>query len=147
MKNFKEALQDSQQSVDYVKDYLQEKGYQILHEIDDSRYDILCEKDGNQISVEVKNDLQYDLTGNVALEYLSRKKPSAICKSKADIWCYVLGDEIYEAYLPNLRYKLMNMLYFNKSGNFRIVNGGDDNTSEIILLKLELFKTIFKKVK
>lgn len=147
MEKFKEALELSQKSVDYVKEYLQQQGCTIISEGNDSKYDILYMEGNKEMTAEVKNDLQYHLTGNVALEYLSRRKPSALCKSKSDMWFYVLGEEIYEVYLPSLRYRIMDMLYFNKSGKFRMVKGGDDNTSELILINLELFKKIFKKVK
>ena len=87
-------------------------------------------------TVEVKNDLKALDTGNLFVEYFSRGKPSGICTTQADYWCFVI-DDIYILIATEKLKEMLRPLYKTKSD----IKGGDNNTSHGILLPIiKLFK-------
>lgn len=140
--NFREDLKESQQSVNRVIEFLQGIGCTDIQTNDDGRYDIsYLTREGKQRTAEVKHDLMWNKTGNVAIEYTSRGKASGISSSKADCWFYVL-NQIYHCSTADLRVYLIQ--HWDR---YRRVKGGDDNTSQLVLLKIDDFLDVFKSVK
>lgn len=139
--NFKKDLKKSEESVKKVADYLASRDCTDIEFNHDNRYDISYKKEGNPMTLEVKEDFQYNKTGNVAIEIKSRGKASGICTTKADRWCYVLGEEIWFANPADI--KLFLIQHWDR---YRRVNGGDNDTSIVALLKLEDFKEVFRKM-
>lgn len=137
--NFKEDLKASEKSVEQVIDFLKEEGCTDIETNDDGRYDIsYTTRAGVKRTAEVKHDLMWDKTGNVAIEYTSRGKASGIASSKADVWFYVLNN-IYHSSTGDLRVYLIQ--HWDR---YRRVKGGDNNTSQLVLLKLDDFLDVFK---
>tara|TARA_R110001606_G_scaffold380790_1_gene541498 strand:+ start:432 stop:782 length:351 start_codon:yes stop_codon:yes gene_type:complete len=90
-------------------------------------YDILTNK-----KVEVKTDYKATDTGNVFIEYYSRGKDSGITTSKADFYCFVTSNvNITFIGIQELKKKCRKYLNTNRD-----VKGGDNNTSQGILLPL-----------
>lgn len=83
--------------------------------------------------VEVKTDRTAHKTGNVAIEYASRGLPSGISTTKADYWAFVIGDNKTVVFITIERLKELARLWY-KMGH--TVNGGDENTSKIILIPI-----------
>ena len=85
---------------------------------------------------ELKTDRLACKTGNVFVEFESRKKESGIKTSKADIWIFKIVDKndkhlfSIEIPLDRLRKKVYNSTY-------RIVRGGDNLTSKGYLVPLQ----------
>ena len=85
---------------------------------------------------ELKTDRLACKTGNVFVEFESRKKESGIKTSKADIWIFKIVDKndkpliSIEIPLDRLRRKVYNSTY-------RIVAGGDNLTSKGYLVPLQ----------
>ena len=85
---------------------------------------------------ELKTDRLACKTGNVFVEFESRKKESGIKTSKADIWIFKIVDKSdkhlfsIEIPLDRLRNKVYNSTY-------RIVRGGDNLTSKGYLVPLQ----------
>ena len=85
---------------------------------------------------ELKTDRLACKTGNVFVEFESRKKESGIKTSKADIWIFKIVDKSdkhlfsIEIPLDRLRNKVYNSTY-------RIVAGGDNLTSRGYLVPLQ----------
>ena len=85
---------------------------------------------------ELKTDRLACKTGNVFVEFESRKKESGIKTSKADIWIFKIVDKndkhlfSIEIPLDRLREKVYNSTY-------RIVRGGDNLTSKGYLVPLQ----------
>ena len=85
---------------------------------------------------ELKTDRLACKTGNVFVEFESRKKESGIKTSKADIWIFKIVDKSdkhlfsIEIPLDRLREKVYNSTY-------RIVAGGDNLTSKGYLIPLQ----------
>lgn len=137
--NFRKDLEESEKSVDKVIEFLKSVDCTEITKNNDGRYDIqYINKSGRMRTAEIKNDLMYNDTGNVAIEFQSRGKPSGISTSLADVWYYVLGDDIYVCPTGVLRVYLIQ--HWDR---FRRVQGGDDKTSLIALLPMKEFTTIF----
>lgn len=108
----------------------------------DGKYDMrYCTPLGYYETLEVKEDLMWEKTGNIAVEIESRGKPSGICSSMADKWCYVLGKDLWFAYTPAIR-----LFLIEHWDRYKRVRGGDDNTSLIALIPMQEFYDIFNKL-
>jgi|TARA_R110000744_G_scaffold45378_5_gene100785 hypothetical protein len=90
--------------------------------------DILTNK-----KVEVKTDYKSSETGNVFIEYSSRGKDSGITISKAEFYCFVTSNENI-TFIEIKKLKKLCRKYLNTN---RDVKGGDNNTSQGILLPLK----------
>tara|TARA_R100000664_G_C2690478_1_gene94804 strand:+ start:203 stop:550 length:348 start_codon:yes stop_codon:yes gene_type:complete len=107
----------------------------------DFRYDLqlgqLGEKYLNDIlsykKIEVKTDLQYKDTGNIYIEYESRKKPSGIATTQSEWYAIVLSKEkiilITTDKLKDLCRKYIGTEYDKR--------GGDKNTSKGICIPIK----------
>lgn len=85
-------------------------------------------------TIEVKTDKLANRTGNLAVERSKKSgAPSGIAVSGADLWVYVLEDEM----LMMGREALKTYIAAN---NFPIVWGGDRNTAEMYLVPLKKLK-------
>jgi hypothetical protein len=109
---------------------------------DNGDYDILAVIDGERFTIEVKEDFMCSFTGNVALEFECRGKPSGINTSKADYYIYIIhskrnGKKIKEY----MRYKIDDLKVMVKDKKyFRIVSGGDPGSNtKNYLFKYDVF--------
>jgi hypothetical protein len=133
--NFDKDLQESLKDNDLICNLLSKIGMTSFEICDTKDYDIkfINPKDNQTYTIEIKHDYLYNKTGNIAIEYVSRYKQSGISTSKADIWCYILGNEAYMI----TKNKLVN---FIKNNSFKKVSGGDNQTSELYLIPVKKFK-------
>jgi hypothetical protein len=83
--------------------------------------------------VEVKTDYQASDTGNLFIEYLSRGKESGIITTEATWFAFIVSNEKIILVSTNKLKKLCRP-YLNTK---RDVKGGDDNTSQGILLPIK----------
>jgi hypothetical protein len=133
----------SQSSVNKVIEFLNSLGATDIQENNDNRYDLSFSLNKKRYTIEVKEDLMYHVTGNVAIEYCSRNKESGVTTSKASIWCYVLDrgvgyDGIYFVKLKKLKKHLKEHQYPEK-------DGGDSLTSKLYLMPITAFIKLFEK--
>jgi len=90
------------------------------------------------LTFEVKNDLMAEKTGNIAIEFESRGKPSGVSTTKADYWVYKFS---------NMFYIIERTVLVNKGNYSRIVNGGDYGSNTMMyLVKVEAFKSWGEKL-
>ena len=111
----------------------------------DFKYDLKVGQIGEQLlndiftlkTIEVKRDSWIYKSGNIAIEYESRNKPSGIAKSEADYWAIIFSgdykDEIILIIKAN-RLKDICRIYYKK-GNIKAM--GDNNTSKAILIPIK----------
>ena len=94
-----------------------------------SDYDIMMPISG--LSIEVKRDFRSEITQNLAFEIRFKGNKSGLASTKADIW--VTADKYY---LYFFSVQLLREWFKEKckSNVFRIVKGGDDNMSEMIIV-------------
>ena len=88
--------------------------------------------------VEVKRDFKVSDTGNVAIEYECRGKPSGIAITKAKWWATMMDGEIYKGELIVLirvgRLKRIAKKYKNTR---RDIWGGDEGRARMVLVPIE----------
>ena len=111
----------------------------------DFRYDLKVGQIGEQLlneilslkTIEVKRDNWIYKSGNVAIEFESRKKPSGIAKSEAEYWAIIFSggykDEIIVIIKTNRLKEICRRYY--KSGSIKAM--GDNNTSKAILIPIK----------
>lgn len=113
-------------------------GWNLVSMSNHKGYDLVLEKNGRNVLVEVKEDFAVGKTGNVAVEFSCRGKPSGISTTQADFWLYRLhmNEGLIHVLLETdeLKRKIELEKYF------RTVNGGDEGSNSLnYLFKLEEF--------
>lgn len=110
----------------------------------DFKYDLKVGQVGEQLlnsilstkTIEVKRDSWIYKSGNIAIEYESRGKPSGIAKSQADYWAIIFSgdykDEVVLLIKQN-RLKEITRHYYRK-GNIKSM--GDNNSSKAVLIPI-----------
>lgn len=108
---------------------------------DDNKFDILVKTPEKEVTFEVKHDIMSCYTGNLAVEYECRGKPSGIVTSQADYWVYKLDKDFFLIERKTLRKLIDDQKYF------RIVSGGDkDSNTKMFLFKLDFMKSQMNKI-
>ena len=105
-----------------------------------SAYDVKININGKEFTFEIKEDFYCEKSGNVAVEFECRGKPSGISVSKADVYVYKIHAKpdgeivIVEISTEKLKEMIKNKKYF------RIVNGGDKGSNTMnYLFKYDTF--------
>jgi len=98
-------------------------------------YDLIMPN--RHITVEIKKDVMAKDTGNYAIEFRCNGNPSGISATKALYWVIVDEGQMLWFLTGSLKNFLKaNWKYLKK------VKGGDDNSSEMILVKKEDLKNL-----
>lgn len=111
----------------------------------DFKYDLLLgqikEKEIADIfankKIEVKTDYLAQKTGNIAIEYQSRGKPSGISTTEADYYAYFLPLANFSNIILILEIgelKRLSRLYFQKGKTTKM---GDENSSIAVLIPID----------
>lgn len=111
----------------------------------DFRYDLEIGKEGERIIdsifkdklVEVKRDSWIYRSGNIAIEFISRGKPSGIATTQADYWIIIFSKEYKDKVmlvLETKRLKEVCRIYYKK-GNIKKMGDLDSSTAVLIPLK------------
>jgi hypothetical protein len=107
----------------------------------DNKYDFKLTIGKTERTYEVKTDLMCGRTGNFAIEYECRGKPSGIVTTQADYWIYKLDDGFYLSPVSTLKNLIDDAKYF------RMVTGGDRGSyTKMFLFKLDLVKEQMHKL-
>ena len=114
-------------------------GAEILAFEDTNLYDISAIIKEKKYSFEVKTDFISEKTGNIAIEYFSRGKPSGISTTQADFYVYVINTIKKQDYCYIIKVSKVKELIENKLF-FRSVDGGDkDSHTLCYLFKEDIF--------
>lgn len=87
--------------------------------------------------IEVKRDNWVGRTGNIAIEYESRGKPSGIATTQADYWIIMFSREYQDKFMiiiETQRLKEVSREYFKKGF---IKKMGDSNASTAVLIPIK----------
>lgn len=84
-------------------------------------------------TVEVKRDYLAGRTGNLFVEFSSRGKASGLATTRADFWAFILDGE--RVIIVPVGFLQLRARQAYKEG--RRVRGGDSNTSEGVLVRIE----------
>ncbi|HIB77447.1 MAG TPA: hypothetical protein EYO58_07495 [Flavobacteriales bacterium] len=110
----------------------------------DFRYDLEIGKEGERIvdslfkdkRIEVKRDSWVGRTGNIAIEYESRGKPSGIATTKAEYWIIIFSREYDDKVMLVLETERLKEVARRYLLNKEIKKMGDSNTSLCVLIPL-----------
>jgi hypothetical protein len=83
--------------------------------------------------IEVKTDRIAHITGNVAVEYRYKGRPSGIATTEADYWSFLLYDMTTIIMVPTDKLKSIARAKYKQD---QITLGGDENASEMILIPI-----------
>jgi hypothetical protein len=83
--------------------------------------------------IEVKTDRIAHITGNVAVEYRYKGRPSGISTTEADYWAFLLYDMTTIIMVPTDKLKAIAREKYKQD---QITLGGDENASEMILIPI-----------
>ena len=135
--NFTHDLKFSQEAEEYTVNKLKEKWPKTKRvEGNFKGYDIIIpEKDWK---IEVKLDRRTLDTGNLFIEYESRKDPSGIKTTTADWWFYYYNPEDFKECI-RVETKTLEKMIEDK--NFKEVPGGDKDSSWGYLIPTGEFDT------
>ena len=87
------------------------------------------------VKIEVKTDFKVSDTGNVAIEYECRGKPSGISITQADWWAIVLdGDRFSSEVIVLIKTDRLKGIARKHFVLGKVVSGGDDNVSKMVLV-------------
>lgn len=93
--------------------------------------------------VEVKRDKWICKSGNIAVEFKSRGKPSGIATTTADYWCFILSGEMEDKIILLVEIEKLKYIARTYFLNGSIKSMGDNNTSEAVLIPFsEIYKLI-----
>lgn len=128
-----------------VIELLKNLGWKILEDNFDYRYDLMIQKDGKSYKLEIKEDFRCAETGNIAVEYECRGKPSGVHSTESDLY-------LYKVHLPTkIEYHIAWVREIKKA-NFenkyhRTVSGGDYmSNTKMYLYRYEAYKQLGKVI-
>jgi hypothetical protein len=87
--------------------------------------------------IEVKRDNWIARSGNIAIEFESRGKPSGINKSLAEYWVFIFSGKFEDDILLIIKTERLKSIfkkYYDK-GNIKAM--GDNNTSKAVLIPVK----------
>ena len=84
--------------------------------------------------IEVKRDKWICKSGNLAIEYESRGKPSGLAKSEADYWCFIVSGDMEDKIILFVEAEKLKEIARKYYEQGKIKNMGDNNTSKAVLI-------------
>ena len=95
-----------------------------------------------KVEVKTERDI-WKTTGNIAIEIRCRGKLSGISATEAETWIHLLSwkNKIEGGYIFSTEYLKRKIKKLKEDGDIKIVMGGDDNMSQMVLIPRDkLFK-------
>lgn len=95
--------------------------------------------EGNsKVEVKTERDI-WKTTGNIAIEIRCRGKKSGISVTEADTWIHLLSYEnnIEGGFIFSTKYLKDKIVEMHKNKEIKLVMGGDDNMSQMVLIPIE----------
>ena len=99
------------------------------------------QSENNKIEVKTERDI-WKTTGNIAIEIRCRGKKSGISVTEAETWIHLLSynNKIESGFILRTKFLKDKIVELHKNKKIKIVMGGDDNMSQMVLIPInELF--------
>ncbi len=99
------------------------------------------QSENNKIEVKTERDI-WKTTKNIAIEIRCRGKKSGISVTEAQTWIHLLSykNKIEGGFIFQTKYLKDKIVEMHKNKTIKIVMGGDDNMSQMVLIPIkELF--------
>jgi len=111
----------------------------------DFKYDLKIGNDGERIvdeifsnkKLEVKRDSWVGRSGNIAIEFKSRNKPSGIVTTQADYWVFIFSREYKDKVILMVETQRLKEVAREYAKLGSIKEMGDDNTSMAVLIPIK----------
>jgi len=96
------------------------------------------QSENNKIEVKTERDI-WKTTGNIAIEIRCRGKKSGISVTEAETWIHLLSYEnnIEGGFIFSTKYLKDKIVEMHKNNEVKLVMGGDDNMSQMVLIPIE----------
>ena len=138
--NFNKDLVKGEKGEDFIILFMESLGFQFINRCNDNRYDITMGYNGCSYSYEIKTDSYPRDTGNIAIEFEGRGKPSGISVTQADY---------FVTYFPNLgeiwNIRTDDLKKLIKENNIKSIAGAGDpgSNTKLHLIKKSTFRNHF----
>jgi len=111
----------------------------------DFRYDLKFGQVGEELlgsiftdkMIEVKRDNWIARSGNIAIEFESRGKPSGINKSLAEYWVFIFSGKFEDDILLIIKTERLKSIFKKYYDKGRIKSMRDNNTSKAVLIPVK----------
>ena len=127
-----------------IANFFKSYGFKNIKYNDDYKWDIcITNPSNNKVSYfEIKTDVYKRDTGNMAVEIRYRGKPSGISHTEAEFFVYYYRDsgDMYVIKCSELRDLIKQNIE-----KLKVVMGGDDNQSELVLISRDDYCGYFQK--
>ncbi len=126
-----QTLQKGEIAEDAVMRLFQSEGFVVYKPDTFHGVDLLVQSGDEVLKLEIKNDVSWSKTGNIAIEFYNprKKKPSGISASDADFWVFYLSSAIW--IIP--REKLLS--YIQSHPPLKTVSYAGDGNASVYLYK------------
>jgi len=96
-------------------------------------YDIQCQYQNLVFTIEIKNDLMAQKTGNIAIEIFNSKKlsKSGVQATRANLWAHIINNKVWLTSVAKLKH------YIDTMPPHRIIENGGDNNATLLLYKID----------
>ena len=93
------------------------------------------QSENTKVEVKTERDI-WKTTGNIAIEIRCRGKLSGLSVTEAQTWIHLLSwkNKIEGGYIISTDYLKRRIKELKESGEVKIVMGGDDNMSQMVLI-------------
>lgn len=144
--SFEQDLQQAANTEEQVAQWFADEGHEVIELNNDYRYDIKVKlKTGAVVLIEVKEDFMCKRTGNVAVEFQCRGKPSGIETSLSDYYIYKVHTPDDTELLAISKRKLINLVDTEQYHSIKV--GGDSGSeTKMYLFSIDTIKDNFKKL-
>lgn len=142
--NFKKDLIVGNEGEWNIANFFKGYGFKNIKYNNDYRWDIcITDTSNNKVSYfEIKTDVYKIDTGNMAIEIRYRGRPSGISKTKAEYFIYYYRDS---GNMYVIKCDELKDLIKQNIEKLKVVMGGDDNQSELVLIDREQYADYFTK--
>jgi len=144
--SFEQDLLLAAKTEEQVAQWFSDEGHEVIELNNDYRYDIKVKlKTGDVVLIEVKEDFMCKRTGNVAVEFQCRGKPSGIDRSEAAYYIYKIHTPDGEGLFAVSSARLKKLIAGEKYHSIKV---GGDNGSEtkMYLFDIDTIKENFKSL-
>ena len=96
------------------------------------------QSENNKIEVKTERDI-WKTTKNIAIEIRCRGKKSGISVTEAQTWIHLLSykNKIEGGFIFQTKYLKDKIVEMHKNKTIKIVMGGDDNMSQMVLIPIK----------
>lgn len=139
--DFQKDIKTGEQGEEFVKEHLINSGFKFIKNHKGKEYDLLMSFKEKQVKYEIKTDVYPKDTGNIAIEFECRNKPSGINVTESDYFVtyFPMFKEIW-----NIKTDKLKHLIQENSFRQTEASGDDGSNTKLYLINKKEFAQHFK---